>query len=151
MTKEELQASPISNIADKDCSLFLWVTYPTIIEAFELITAWGFIYKTVAFTLVKKNKVSDSFFTGLGYWTRANAELCLLATKGKPKRVSKSIKQLIVSPIEKHSKKPDEARERIVELLGDLPRVELFARQQYTGWDSIGNEIDGRDIRDVIL
>ena len=66
---------------------------------------------------------------GLGYWTRSNAEICLLATKGNPKRISKSVKQLIISPLQEHSKKPNETRERIVELMGDIPRIELFARQ----------------------
>lgn len=92
--------------------------------------AWGFVYKTVAFVWIKKNKKADSLFWGMGYWTRANAELCMLATAGQPKRRSASVHQVILSPIEEHSKKPDVVRERIVELLGDLPRVELFARQK---------------------
>ena len=81
-----------------------------------------------------------SFFWGMGNWTRSNAELCLLATKGNPKRQSKSVHQIIVSPIEEHSKKPDEARKRIVELMGDVPRIELFAREHTPGWDVWGNE-----------
>lgn len=79
---------------------------------------------------------------GLGFWTRANAEICIIATKGKPKRQSKKVHQVIISAIEEHSKKPDETRERIVELIGDLPRIELFARQKVDGWDSWGNEIE---------
>ena len=78
---------------------------------------------------------------GMGSWTRANAEICLLATKGKPKRISASVRSTIVSHIEEHSKKPDEARKRIVDLIGDLPRIELFARQHPEGWDCWGNEI----------
>jgi len=77
----------------------------------------------------------------MGHWTRANAEICLLATKGHPKRVSKSVRQLIDSPIEAHSKKPDETRERIAALMGDVPRIELFARQRVDGWDAWGNEV----------
>ena len=78
---------------------------------------------------------------GMGRWTRANAEVCLLATKGKPKRICASVHSVVISPIESHSTKPNEVRERIVKLMGDLPRIELFARQKYEGWDSWGNEI----------
>ena len=78
----------------------------------------------------------------MGYWTRANAEICLLATKGSPKRQSAGVHQVIISHVEEHSKKPAEARERIVKLMGDLPRIELFARQRSPGWDAWGNEVD---------
>ena len=77
----------------------------------------------------------------MGYWTRANAEICLLATRGNPKRYSKNIHQVIISHIEEHSKKPDEARRRIESLMGDVPRIELFARQKTHGWDAWGNEV----------
>ena len=143
MTKEDIQNLPISNIADDDCALFLWATYPCLEEALELIKKWGFEYKTVAFTWVKRNKISNSWFWGLGYWTRANAEICLLATKGKPKRVDKGVHSLVESRIEHHSKKPDEVRNRIVKLMGDLPRIELFARGVSAyGWDTWGDETD---------
>ena len=132
---------PINTISDNDCILFIWVIDPMLPEAIEVIKRWGFKYKTVAFTWVKKNKKSDSFFTGLGYWTRANPEMCLLATKGKPKRISKSVKQLVISKREEHSKKPDIIRDHIVELCGDLPRVELFARQKVKDWHSWGDQI----------
>ena len=111
-------------------------------EALEVLTAWGFSYKTVAFVWVKQNRRNDDLFTGMGYWTRANAEICILATKGHPKRVDAGVRQVILSHIEEHSKKPDEARERIVRLMGDLPRVELFARQSPEGWDVWGNEVE---------
>jgi N6-adenosine-specific RNA methylase IME4 len=140
-------ALPVADIADRDCALFLWATFPNLREAFEVITAWGFEYKTVAFTWVKRNKKSNSWFTGMGYWTRANAEICLLATKGKPKRIARNIRQIIDTPIERHSKKPDAARNRIVELMGDIPRIELFAREKFDGWDVFGNEVDS----DIIL
>lgn len=78
---------------------------------------------------------------GMGFWTRANAEICIIATKGKPKRKSAAVHQVIMSHIEEHSKKPNETRERIVKLLGDLPRIELFARQPADGWDCWGNEV----------
>ena len=132
---------PINNIADDDCILFIWVIDPMLPEAMEVIKAWGFKYKTVAFTWVKQNKKSDGYFTGLGYWTRANPEMCLLATKGKPKRISKSVRQLIISKLQHHSKKPDCVRNKIIELCGDLPRIELFARQKINGWDCWGNEV----------
>tara|TARA_R100000789_G_scaffold82190_1_gene77508 strand:- start:50 stop:583 length:534 start_codon:yes stop_codon:yes gene_type:complete len=131
----------VNDMADEDCTLFLWVTMPKLNIVFEIIKSWGFEYKTCAFTWVKKNKISDSWFMGMGNWTRSNAELCLLATKGKPKRISASVKSVIDSPIERHSKKPNCTRDKIVELCGDLPRIELFAREKVTGWDAWGNEI----------
>ena len=111
-------------------------------EALRLIRAWGFTYKSVAFVWLKKNKKADSWFYGLGFWTRANAEVCLLATKGHPKRQAADIHQFIISPIEAHSKKPDETRDKIVAIMGDRPRVELFARQTPPGWDVWGNEVE---------
>ena len=77
----------------------------------------------------------------MGYWTRSNAEICLLATKGQPRRKAKNVHQVIISHVEEHSKKPEEARRRIVALMGDIPRVELFARQAAPGWDTWGNEV----------
>ena len=141
MKKEDIQQLPIANLCSKDCVLFLWVTMPCLEEGLELIKKWGFKYKTCGFTWVKRNKRSDGFFTGLGYWTRANAELCLLATKGHPTRVSKCVKQVCDARIMEHSHKPDEIRDRIVNLLGDLPRIELFARQHCDGWDCWGDEV----------
>ena len=93
------------------------------------------------FCLAQEKPQGDSWFYGLGFWTRANAEVCLLATRGHPKRQAANIHQFIISPIEAHSKKPDETRDKIVALMGDLPRVELFARQTPPGWDVWGNEV----------
>ena len=104
--------------------------------------AWGFEYKSVAFVWLKLNKSGKGWFYGLGFWTRGNAEICLLATKGHPKRKSNRVHQFIISPLRGHSQKPDEARDKIIELVGDLPRVELFAREKADGWDAWGNEID---------
>lgn len=132
---------PVDRIADENCILFLWITMPKLNEVFEVIDSWGFKYKTNAFTWVKKNKKSDSWFWGMGNWTRANAELCLLAIKGKPKRIDAGVHSVVDSSIEKHSKKPHEVRERIVKLCGDLSRIELFAREKIDGWDVWGNEI----------
>ena len=141
MKKEDIQQLPIQNLCENDCVLFLWVTFPCLEEGLELIKKWGFTYKTCAFNWVKTNKKSDSWFWGLGYWTRANSELCLLATKGNPKRVSKSVHQVCDARIQRHSQKPNEIIHRIVELIGDLPRIELFARQVVDGWDCWGNGV----------
>ena len=142
MSLEEIKSLPVREIAAEDCALFLWATFPCLKEALEVIDAWGFTYKTVAFVWVKQNRKSESLFWGMGFWTRANAEICIIATKGHPKRVSCGIHQIIISHIEQHSKKPDEARNRIVALMGDLPRIELFARQKTDGWDVWGNEVN---------
>ena len=139
MTTEDIKQLPINSIADDDCVLFCWVTYPKLNEVFDVIKAWGFEYKTVAFTWVKKYKNGDNFM-GMGRWTRANAEICLLCTKGKPKRVSASVRQVIETIPERHSKKPDIVREKIVELCGDLPRIELFARERVENWDCWGDD-----------
>lgn len=141
MSIDELCQLPVKELAEKNATLFLWVTFPQLPEAFQVMKAWGFTYKTVAFVWVKQNKSGNGFFFGLGYWTRSNAEICLLGIRGKPKRVSKKVRQIMVSPLEQHSKKPDETRERIVELMGDIPRIELFARQETVGWDVWGNEV----------
>ena len=141
MSIEDICNLPVKDIAGDDCVLFLWVTMPKLNECFKVIEAWGFEYKTSAFTWVKKNKKSGSLFMGMGRWTRANAEICLLATKGKPKRNSASVHSVILSSIEEHSKKPNETRDRIVQLCGDVSRIELFARQYADGWDCWGNEV----------
>ena len=133
---------PVADLAAPDSALFLWATFPQLPEALRLIEAWGFNYKSVAFVWLKKNKKADSWFYGLGFWTRGNAEICLLATRGHPKRANAGVHQVILSHIEEHSKKPEEARSRIVRLMGDVPRIELFARSRAPGWDVWGNEVD---------
>ncbi len=138
---EDMKKIPIKDIADDNCVLFMWAIYPMLSHALELMEAWGFKFKTVAFTWVKKNKTNSDFFFGMGYWTRANCEICLLGTKGKPKRVDSSVPQLVIANRREHSRKPDEVRKRIVKLLGDLPRIELFARDRKQGWDAWGNEV----------
>ena len=132
---------PVKDIAADDSILFMWVTMPKLNECLELIKAWGFDFKTSAFVWIKKNKKTDSLFWGMGRWTRANAEICLIATKGKPKRAAADVHSVVMTPIEEHSKKPDEVRRRIVRLCGDVPRIELFARQHADGWDCWGNEV----------
>ena len=142
MAAQELRALPVEKLADKDAVLFLWSTFPQLEEALELIQAWGFSYKTCAFVWVKLNRRSQSLFWGLGNWTRANAELCLMAVKGRPRRLARNVHQIIISPVEEHSKKPEEARRRIEALMGDVPRIELFARRVSPGWDVWGNEVE---------
>jgi N6-adenosine-specific RNA methylase IME4 len=144
-SKEWIDNLPVKDISDDNCILFLWVTMPKLNECWDLIKLWGFDYKTVGFTWVKRNKVAPSWFWGMGRWTRANAELCLIATKGKPKRINAGIHSVVDTSIEQHSKKPAEVRNRIVELIGDLPRIELFARQKTDGWDVWGDEIETSD------
>jgi N6-adenosine-specific RNA methylase IME4 len=145
-----LNSLPVNDIAEKDCTLFLWVTMPKLNECFDLIKAWGFEYKTCAFTWVKRNKKATTWFWGMGRWTRANAELCLIATKGNPKRMCAGVHSVVDTAIEQHSKKPDEVKKRIVTLMGDIPRIELFARKRTEGWDSIGFDIDGMDLSESI-
>lgn len=134
----------------KDAVLFMWATMPQLPVAIALMESWGFSYKTVAFVWVKANKKqTDSPFWGMGHWTRANAELCLMGVRGKPKRQGKGVHQLIVEPeiltdpIMQHSRKPSCARDKIVELMGDVPRLEMFAREAVDGWDAWGNEAPG--------
>jgi len=145
LTQEDICNLPVSELAADDCVLFLWCTMPKLNEVFSVISAWGFTYKTVAFTWVKRNKLSPGWAWGMGGWTRANAEVCLLATKGSPKRISASVHSVIDTPIQSHSQKPNEVRNRIVRLMGPLPRIELFARDYPLGWDVWGDEVNGVD------
>ncbi|MCQ5034405.1 MT-A70 family methyltransferase [Coprococcus sp. DFI.6.81] len=147
MSIEEICALPVADIAAEDSALFLWGTFPQLKEAMRVIDAWGFRYKTLAFLWLKQNKKADTWFYGMGFWTRSNAEVCLLATRGHPKRQTAGIHQFVITRIEEHSKKPDIVRDKIVQLVGDQPKVELFARQKVPGWDSWGNEIEN----DLIL
>ena len=139
MTTYEISRLPVEGLADNDCILFVWCTWPHIFDAPKIIESWGFEYKTVAFVWIKKNE-NGTVFKSLGHWTRSNSEFCLLATKGKPKRIDASISQIIESIPREHSKKPDIVRDRILKLCGDLPRIELFARTRVHGWDVWGND-----------
>ena len=142
MDIQDIYNLPVEKLTADDCILFLWVTFPLLQEGLKTIEKWGFKYKTIGFNWVKKNRKSDSLFWGCGYWTRSNSELCLIATKGKPKRVSAGVHSVVITSIEEHSKKPQEVRDRIIQLVGDLPRIELFARQKTEGWDVWGNEVE---------
>lgn len=153
LTNEQLYNLGIGAITATDCINFMWVTFPKIQEGLNLMRQQGFLYKTVAFNWVKHYK-NGKLFLGMGRWSRANAEICLLGVKGKPHRISASVRQtleefderefteVIKSIPEQHSKKPDEVRDRIVQLCGDLPRIELFSRQAVEGWDCFGNQVE---------
>ena len=144
MTTDDICALPIKQIKTDDAICFMWGTFPNIDQALKVMEAWGFIYKTAAFVWVKKNKKSNTNFWGMGAYTRANAEVCLMGiskgTKAKECVKSHAVHQIIESVVEQHSKKTDETRERITQLLGDVPKIELFARQYADGWDCWGNE-----------
>lgn len=142
MSIKQLCSLSVNEIADKDCVLFLWATFPKLPEALRLIDAWGFNYQSIGFLWLKQNKKNPTWFYGLGFWTRGNAEICLLATKGRPHRKSNKIHQFVIAPLRVHSQKPDIVRDKIIELMGDLPRIELFARQKVDGWDAWGNEVN---------
>jgi N6-adenosine-specific RNA methylase IME4 len=136
----DLKKLPVAEWAAEDAVLLLWATDPLLERAFEVIRAWGFTYKTVGFYWVKQNRSGAGFFTGLGFWTRANPEPCLLATRGNPKRKAADVAKLVVSPRREHSRKPDEIYERI-ERLCEGPYLELFARTRRPGWDAWGAEV----------
>ena len=142
MTLDALCALDVSAIAAPDCLLAMWWVAPMPAEALELVQSWGFTLKTMkGFTWHKRTKHGHSHF-GMGNWTRANTEDCLFATRGHPKRVDASVRQFIDAPLGRHSEKPAEARMRLVQLMGDVPRLELFARTKPAGWAAWGNEIE---------
>ena len=145
-----LKGMDIEILCKPNCVLLMWATFPCLQQALELGIAWGFTYKTVAFTWIKENRNNDRIFLGMGYYTRANAEIVLLFTRGKPlRRCAKDIPQVLISPLGRHSEKPDEIRKRIERLFGNVTRLELFAREKFTddhndifeGWDVFGNEV----------
>ena len=143
MSLSDIKKLPVKDLASKDCVLFMWCTDPLLNKQIEVISSWGFEYKTVGFYWIKenKNKKNSTYWKGTGYWTRCNPEICLLATKGKPRRVGFNVDKLVFAERDKHSKKPSIIRNKILELCGDMPRIELFARQKVDGWDCWGNEV----------
>ena len=146
MSSDDISALSVAALAADDCALFIWACWPTLPEALAVIEAWGFKYKTCAFCWLKADPYrlfADEFtpFAGMGYWTRANSEVCLLATRGSPKRRNADVRQGIIAPRREHSRKPDEVYDRI-ERLVDGPYIELFARTRRSGWDVWGNQTD---------
>lgn len=156
----DLRRLPVSELADDDAMLFMWATGPLMREAFELIAAWGFDYIGFAFVWVKLTLEGEALLAGrhegapprditrmgMGHWTRANAEVCLLGVRGRAWRADASVRQVVLEASGRHSAKPDEVRRRIVRLCGDVPRIELFARERVPGWSAWGNEVES-DVR----
>lgn len=156
MQLEDIMALPVQSIAAEHCALFMWGTWPQMREALQVMKAWGFEHKTCGFVWVKLNKNKPTPFMGMGNYSRSNSEYCLLGVRGKPKRINAGVHQIfldegywdgvedtVLAPIERHSKKPDIIRDKILQLMGDLPRIELFARDVASGWDGWGNEFAG--------
>lgn len=146
LTQEDLKTLPIKDIADKDSVLFLWATVPLLPEALDVMNAWGFKYKT----MITWRKIMS---LGMGYWFRGQTEHLLLGTRGKVKAFRSQKINFIQAKALKHSEKPLEFKTLIEEVTKTLPdrrMVELFSRAQQEGWDAIGNEIDGQDIREVL-
>ncbi len=141
MSLKDIAFLPVNYITQENAILFMWITMPMLKHAEFIMNMWGFQYKTCGYCWVKRTK-KGKIHLGMGHYTRGNAELCLIGVKGKKmKFLTRSQSQIIESQIEQHSKKPDIVRDKIVELCGDLPRIELFARQQVEGWDCWGNEV----------
>jgi N6-adenosine-specific RNA methylase IME4 len=148
MSLDDIAALPIGELAADDAVLFLWISWPMLEHALAVVAAWGFKYKTCAFAWVKADVSTLNLFPGpvdadmkLGYWTRANSEVCLLATRGKPKRVDAGVRQGIIEPSREHSRKPDCVHHRVERLVAG-PYLELFARQRRPGWVAWGNQLD---------
>ena len=156
MSTAEVTALPVERIVADDCALFLWATWPNLPAAFDVISAWGFTYKTLAFVWVKRSSKSGVIFTGCGSWTRANSEPCLLAVRGKPKRVRRDVHSVVEVPLEdaadalevtldapvgRHSAKPPIVRDQIIDLLGDLPALEMFARDRDPRFSAWGDDL----------
>jgi N6-adenosine-specific RNA methylase IME4 len=147
MALEDILAMPVSELAASDSALFLWASWPMMPEAMQVIEAWGFEYKTCAFDWIKAHTAQIDMFRddadalmGMGYWTRANSEPCLLATRGKTKRKHADVRMGIIEPRRQHSRKPDCVHGRIERLVAG-PYLELFARAERPGWTTWGNEV----------
>lgn len=153
MTIEDIKALPVSDVAADEAVLFLWGTWPLLPDVMDCVTSWGFEYKTIGFIWIKLNKISATPFWGMGNWTRSNSEYCLIATKGNVKtkewRQSAAVHSVIQAPIMHHSKKPVQVMESIERLVGpDKTKLELFARETRSGWESLGHGVnEGMDIR----
>lgn len=143
---------PVKDMTTKDATLFMWAVSPLLPEAMAVISAWGFKYKTVAFVWSKVTSIGTEI-ANPGRWTMGNIEVVLLGTKGHPKRISKNVRQLVTAPRLDHSAKPNVVRKRIVDLMGERPRLEMFARgdrsqdlfgyNRFEGWDLYGDQAEG--------
>ena len=137
---DEMGQWDIPSLCAPNATLFMWATMPMLPDALRLMSAWGFKYKTAAFVWHKLTKNGKSHF-GMGNWTRANAEMVLLGVRGKPKRICASVRQVIEHPVMGHSVKPAVFRDAITALMGQFPRLEMFARCRSEGWDAWGDEL----------
>ena len=162
MSLADIKALPVAASAAKDCVLLMWAVDPMIPEALAVGASWGFKFKTVGLVWVKERRATSTrgsafadpdeqrFPMGTGYWTRANPELCLLFTRGHPKRLSANVRKLMIAARREHSRKPDEQYDRIARLV-DGPYLELFARKQRKNWRVAGNETDKFESAQVSL
>jgi N6-adenosine-specific RNA methylase IME4 len=148
MISDEIAALPVADLAAENCVLFIWITWPQLQDSLDVIKRWGFEYKTCAFAWIKAHAGQMELFTddiapqiGMGYWTRANSEVCLLATRGQPKRLNADVRQAIITPRREHSRKPEGIHARIERLVAG-PYLELFARQQRPDWTCWGDQVD---------
>lgn len=145
MSSKDIMNPPVESIADDNAILFIWSTDYHLAKCMQVIESWGFEYKTVGFAWSKKNKQGNQVCFMGAYTIKSGIELCLLATRGKEARKmlkKHNVRAYIETQRTKHSEKPNEARKRIEELFGDVPKIELFARQKYEGWDAWGNEVE---------
>ncbi len=142
MNDSEIKNIPVHKICKTDCILFFWTIDSKLKSAIEIIENWGFRYATIGFTWIKQYK-SGSICYNFGTYTLKSSEICLIGIKGKLKNIKKknNIKNLVFAERLQHSKKPNFIRNQIVELCGNLPRIELFAREKFEGWDYWGNEL----------
>ena len=148
MSLAELKSIPVPDIAADDCLLVMWWVGAMPQEAIDLVNAWGFTLKNMNGFVWNKLTQNNIPFFGMGFYTRAGSESCLIATKGKFKPAKRNIRAVFHSEAQvqfesrvmAHSKKPVQVRDLIVELAGDVPRVELFARTAAAGWDRWGNQ-----------
>ncbi len=142
MSLEELKNMPIKDMTKDDAACFMWVTDSHIDEALEVLKSWGFRYKTIAFNWIKTT-AKGNYCKNVAPWTMKSSEICLLGIKGKMTKYKQAnnIESLVIAERTKHSRKPAEVRQRIEHLFGDLPRIELFAREKTNGWDVWGDEV----------
>lgn len=143
MNIKEICNLPVKKISAETSILFLWATFPRLKEGLKAIEEWGFQYYGLGFNWVKTTK-NGNLAWGMGYYTRQNTEICLIGVKDKKHRIkskARNVLSVVHSERREHSRKPDEIRDKIIEICGDLSKIELFARQEVEGWDCWGNEV----------
>ncbi len=141
MDLDSICSLPVSEIASENAALFLWCLNGQIENAIRIVNSWGFTLRTVAFVWVKTSRSTGQPNCRVGHWTLNGTELCLLGVRGSMRKVTNNVRQVYMGPRQRHSQKPEEIRNRIVDLFGDVPRIELFARTETAGWDVWGNEV----------